>query len=127
MISRVAAVSLALALVLGMATGCQPEPEPSPTGPVFANEEEAFAAAEETYRAYVDALNQVDLSDPETFEAVYAWTTGDANASERKTLTRDARGRVDRSRARLTIGRAARESIATQLNRPSRARMSARM
>ena len=91
MISRVARVTLALAIVLGMATGCQPEPEPSPTGPVFATEEEAFAAAEETYRAYVDALNQVDLSDPETFEAVYAWTTGDANAGERTSLRRDAR------------------------------------
>ncbi len=42
---------------------------------------------EETYRAYVDALNQVDLSDPETFEAVYAWTTGEANAGEKKSLT----------------------------------------
>ena len=80
-------MTLALAVVLGLATGCQPEPAPSPTTPVFASEDEAFAAAEETYRAYVDALNQVDLSDPETFEAVYEWTTGDANANERKTLT----------------------------------------
>ena len=54
---------------------------------MFANEDEAFAAAEETYRAYVDALNQVDLSDPETFEAVYAWTTGELNASDRKGLS----------------------------------------
>lgn len=57
MISRVAAAAVALALVVGMTTGCQPEPTPSPSGPVFANEDEAFAAAEETYRAYVDALN----------------------------------------------------------------------
>ena len=88
MLRRVAAVTLALAMVVTFATGCQPEPAPSPTGPVFATEEEAFAAAEETYRAYVDALNQVDLSDPETFEAVYAWTTGQAIAGERKSLTR---------------------------------------
>ena len=53
-----AAAALVLALALGMTTACQPEPAPSPSGPVFANEEEAFAAAEETYRAYVDALNQ---------------------------------------------------------------------
>ncbi len=79
---RRAAAALVLALALGMTTACQPEPAPSPSAPVFANEEEAFAAAEETYRAYVDALNQVDLSDPETFEAVYAWTTGEANASD---------------------------------------------
>ena len=34
-----------------------PAPEPSPTPTGFASEEEAFAAAEETYRAYVDAAN----------------------------------------------------------------------
>ena len=87
MISRVAAAAFALAVVLGMTTGCQPEPTPSPSGPAFATEEEAFAAAEETYRAYVDALNQVDLSDPATFEAVYAWTTGELNASDRKNFS----------------------------------------
>ena len=38
-------------------TGCVPEPAPTPTPTGFASEEEAFAAAEETYRAYVDALN----------------------------------------------------------------------
>ena len=87
MLPRVIAATLALALVAGMAA-CQPEPQPTPGGPVFATEEEAFAAAEETYRAYVDALNQVDLSDPETFEAVYAWTTGELNATTGKTLSR---------------------------------------
>lgn len=70
-------------------SGCAAEPVPDPTPtPTFASEAEAFAAAEATYRAYVDALNQVDLADPETFEAVYAWTTGDANAEERENLTR---------------------------------------
>lgn len=75
--------------VLLALSGCTtPEPAtPTPTA-AFSTEEEAFAAAEETYRAYVDALNQVDLSDPETFEGVYEWTTGEANADERKTLTR---------------------------------------
>ena len=86
MIRRAAAAAIVLALALGMTTACQPDPAPSASGPIFANEEEAFAAAEETYRAYVDALNQVDLSDPETFEAVYAWTTGEANAGARKSL-----------------------------------------
>ena len=55
---------------------------------MFTTEAEAFAAAEATYRAYVDALNQVDLADPETFEAVYAWTTGDLNARDRRNLSR---------------------------------------
>lgn len=86
MLPRFAAATIAVALAVGLAA-CQPEPEPSPTGPVFASEEEAFAAAEQTYRAYVDALNQVDLSDPETFEAVYAWTTGEFRADEKKTFS----------------------------------------
>lgn len=88
MLRRVAALTFAFAIVAGLTTGCQPEPAPTPTAPTFASEEEAFAAAEETYRAYVDALNEVDLSDPETFEPVYAWTTGDANSEARQTFSR---------------------------------------
>ena len=75
-------------LVVALAGCGTPEPsKPTPT-PVFSSEEEAFAAAEETYRAYVDALNQVDLSDPNTFEPIYDLTTGDANAGARKTFSR---------------------------------------
>ena len=82
-----AALSVMLVLALALAGCTTPDAvEPTPT-PGFASEEEAFAAAEETYRAYVDALNEVDLSDPATFEAVYGWTTGDANAEARKTFT----------------------------------------
>jgi hypothetical protein len=85
--TRVTAAALGAFLVLALAGCTTPEsPEPTPT-PGFSSEEEAFAAAEATYRAYVDALNQVDLSDPETFEAVYELTTGEANANERKSLT----------------------------------------
>ncbi|MFF2633720.1 hypothetical protein ACFVR6_12640 [Microbacterium sp. NPDC058021] len=81
-----AAAALLLTATLGV-TGCMPEPEPTPTPTGFASEAEAFAAAEETYRAYVDALNQVDLSDPDTFEPVFAWTTGEANAAARESFS----------------------------------------
>ena len=81
-----AAAALLLTVTLGV-TGCMPEPEPTPTPTGFASEAEAFAAAEETYRAYVDALNQVDLSDPDTFEPVFAWTTGELNANDREGLS----------------------------------------
>lgn len=78
-------------MIVALLTACTPEPQPAPTptptSTGFASEADAFAAAEETYRAYVDALNQVDLSDPATFEAVYAWTTGDLNASDKKNFT----------------------------------------
>lgn len=82
--------SLAVALVCAGAlamSGCSGAPAPAKTTPLFASEDEAFAAAEKTYRAYVDALNQVDLSDPKTFEPVFAWTIGDANSEERKTFS----------------------------------------
>ncbi|KRB37771.1 hypothetical protein [Microbacterium sp. Root180] len=78
----VAGLGLAVALA-----GCTPAPTDADPTPRFASEAEAFAAAEATYREYVKALNEVDLSDPETFEGVYAWTTGEANAGERKTLS----------------------------------------
>ncbi|MFS0714598.1 hypothetical protein ABC195_11980 [Microbacterium sp. 2P01SA-2] len=57
---------------------------PSPTDSASA----AFAAAEATYRAYVDALNAVDLADPTTFEPVYALTTGEVQEADRRNLTR---------------------------------------
>ena len=55
-------------------TGCvgpTPEPTPTPTA-VFSSEEEAFAAAEETYRAYVSAENvrrddALSEPDPQSF------------------------------------------------------------
>ena len=82
-----AAAALSALLLLALAGCTTPEsPEPTPT-PAFSSEAEAFAAAEETYRAYVDALNQVDLRDPETFEAVFELTTGEANAGERRSLS----------------------------------------
>lgn len=44
-------------LALALLTACAPEPAPTPTPTGFASEEEAFAAAEETYRGYIEALN----------------------------------------------------------------------
>lgn len=86
---RMAGVWAVAAVALALTTACTPDaaptPSPSPTG--FASEEEAFAAAEEAYRAYVDALNKVDLSDPETFEPVFALTTGDARNAARKSFS----------------------------------------
>lgn len=58
-ILRVTATAALLAASIVALTGClgpAPEPTPTPTA-VFSSEEEAFAAAEETYRAYIDAVN----------------------------------------------------------------------
>ncbi|WP_136042149.1 MULTISPECIES: hypothetical protein [unclassified Microbacterium] len=52
--ARTAALTSALLLLVG----CTPDPSPSPTPtPAFASEEDAFAAAEATYRAYNDSSN----------------------------------------------------------------------
>lgn len=83
----VGALVAVVLLSLGLSACVSPAPTPTPTPTGFADEEAAFAAAEETYRAYVDALNHVDLSDPATFEDVYAWTTGELNASDRKSFS----------------------------------------
>ncbi|MGZ0711014.1 hypothetical protein ACWPKO_22075 (plasmid) [Coraliomargarita sp. W4R53] len=58
MISRFARTATAVAMLVGVLAGCssQPASAPTPTS-AFASDEEAFAAAEKTYRAYVDALN----------------------------------------------------------------------
>lgn len=68
--------------------GCSsaPDPEPSPT-PAFASEEEAFAAAEETYRAYIAALNAVEPDDPGTFEPLFALSSGSFERADRKNLS----------------------------------------
>ncbi|WP_121058206.1 hypothetical protein [Microbacterium telephonicum] len=79
-------VVAALVATLALA-GCTPSPEPTPSPTGFASEEEAFAAAEATYRAYVDALNQVDTRNPETFEPVYSWLAGEALAASKKTFS----------------------------------------
>ncbi len=89
--SATAIVGASLTIVMGV-TGCTPPSEPAPTPAAtvsgFASEEEAFRAAEATYRAYVDALNRVDLADPRTFEPVYAWLESDALAASRKSFAR---------------------------------------
>ncbi|GEK86852.1 hypothetical protein GCM10007198_13670 [Microbacterium aerolatum] len=80
---------LALLVMAGATlSACSPTPEPSPTPTAaFASEEEAFAAAEEVYRAYVGASNAVDYSDPSTFEALDAFTTGAYRSDEREGLS----------------------------------------
>lgn len=79
-----AAVAVAAVLVLA---GCTPEPAPTPSPTGFASEEEAFAAAEATYRAYTVAFDNVDLADPATFEPVLAMTAGQANEDLRESLS----------------------------------------
>jgi len=87
MLARVARAFAVLAMAAAAATGCVGSPEPRGTTPTPLTDEQAFAAAEETYRAYVDALNQVDLSDPTTFEPVYALTTGELNSQDRRNFS----------------------------------------
>ena len=74
--------------LLSLLAGCTPAPAPTPTPTAaFASEEEAFAAAEETYRTYNDAFNALVLDDPATFEALYDLSSGDFEAADRKNLS----------------------------------------
>ncbi|MGB4780026.1 hypothetical protein [Microbacterium sp.] len=74
-------VGLALAGTLVLASACAPTPEPTPSPTGFASEEEAFAAAEETYRAYTDAAN-ARRSDPDSGPAPSDFLTGEALTAE---------------------------------------------
>ncbi|WP_251449515.1 hypothetical protein [Microbacterium sp. Marseille-Q6648] len=87
MTARLAPTILAIGLLTAALTACDATPDPVETPPAFASEEEAFAAAEETYRAYVDAVNEVDLSDPSSFDPVFELTTGELNASDRRSFS----------------------------------------
>lgn len=62
-LARAGAAVAAAGLLIGMLSACTPETKPTPkptTSAAFATDEEAFAAAEETYRAYVKAGNLPD-------------------------------------------------------------------
>ncbi|MFJ4044694.1 hypothetical protein ACIPV2_02990 [Microbacterium sp. NPDC089987] len=87
---RTGSALAAAGLLIGMLSACTPdEPTPKPTKTAaFATDEEAFAAAEETYRAYVDAVNTSDLDRPESFEPVYDFLTGTALAVERESVSK---------------------------------------
>jgi len=78
-------VILAVAVACA-AAGCAPSPAPSPslssTG--FASDAEAFAAAEATYRAYVDATN-ARRADPNSVPDPTDFLTGEAFNDEATT------------------------------------------
>ncbi|WP_051191749.1 hypothetical protein [Microbacterium luticocti] len=85
--SRRAFVSAAV-IVLGLLTGCSAHPAPSPTpSPRFTSEADAYKAAEDTYRTYVDALNAIDTAEPATFEDVFRLESGNALDDDKKTLS----------------------------------------
>lgn len=104
-------MATALCALIGAAllVGCAPQTSSTPTPtPHFTSEQQAYAAAEQTYRNYIDALNKVDLSDPATFEDVYKWETGDALDTEKKSLTQmHADGWVLSGRSDITLMRPA--------------------
>lgn len=95
MLSAVVALALAGSIV-GCTPQSTPSPAPSSSSSTFSSDAEAFAAAEATYRAYVDALNKVSFSDPATFEDVYAWTAGALREADQRSFE-------DSSRAGLAI------------------------
>lgn len=65
----------------------EPEPEPTETA-LFSSDEEAFAAAEETYREYLAVYNAIDLADGSALDATRDYVTGRYAASERESISR---------------------------------------
>ncbi|MFD5226847.1 hypothetical protein ACFWHT_14620 [Microbacterium sp. NPDC058342] len=91
--ARVVGALTAGLLALGVLTACTPPPEPQPTKTaLFSSDEEAFAAAEKTYRAYNDAGNARRNGNEESNPQDYL--TGTA-------LDADIRGRQDLKAAGL--------------------------
>jgi hypothetical protein len=81
--TRVTAAALGALVMLTLAGCTTPEPtDPTPTPTsAFASEEEAFAAAEATYRAYVDAVN-ARREDPTAVPAPTDFLIADALEAE---------------------------------------------
>ncbi|MFB4352046.1 hypothetical protein RAC69_02775 [Microbacterium sp. LS_15] len=62
----------AVTVLIGMLCSCAPIPDPTPSPtPAFASEEQAFAAAEEVYREYNDAVNAELTGDAAADPSVY--------------------------------------------------------
>ncbi|MEZ3160093.1 hypothetical protein AB1K54_06020 [Microbacterium sp. BWT-B31] len=81
MIIRALTAVVGVVATMVVMSGCSapaPSPTPTPTA-VFASEDEAFAAAEETYRAYIDAVN-ARRTDPNSSPAPSSFLIGDALA-----------------------------------------------
>ncbi|ANG86713.1 hypothetical protein A8L33_09360 [Microbacterium aurantiacum] len=96
--------TLLLALATGaLLTGCTPdasEPTPTPTLS-FSSDEDAFAAAEATYRAYVDALNEARADDAAS-PAPIDFLSGEALETELETARQlDALGLTVRGDTRI--------------------------
>ncbi|MFD4960804.1 hypothetical protein [Microbacterium sp. NPDC058389] len=97
MILRATTAALGLAAAAVMLSGClAAAPEPTPTSTAaFASEDEAFAAAEETYRAYVDAIN-ARRADAESMPEPQSFLTGEA-------LTADIRSQQEAGRLGIRL------------------------
>ncbi|ALJ20775.1 hypothetical protein [Microbacterium sp. No. 7] len=70
---RPLALLAAAVLAASLGTGCAPAAEPA----AFENDDEAFAAAEATYRAYVDAVNEKQ-EDPDSTADPLSFLSGHA-------------------------------------------------
>lgn len=81
-LARATAVAVSIALSTAALAACSPAaPAPTPTPTGWASDEEAFAAAEETYRAYIDATNAY-FQDPKTVAQPTQFLTGQALEDE---------------------------------------------
>lgn len=76
-----------ICLLTSAFVGCSPVATSSPSRDARSLEEQSSAKAEEVYRSYIEASNEIDLADPATFEPVAAFTTERFHADELSSLT----------------------------------------
>ena len=95
---RALALLVAGALTFGLA-GCfgQPAAKPSTPAPAFTSDAAAYAAAEKTYEGYVEAGNEIDLSDPRTFEPPIWLDSRSGEFGRPEDIFTDARRRLESS------------------------------
>lgn len=66
---------IALVGITGCSATARPDPTSAPATLVFETEEEAYAAAEGVYRAYLDGYNEVEYSDPDAYSKIEQFVT----------------------------------------------------
>lgn len=79
--------TLGIFLLIGAFTGCTPVSTSPPDRDAHPQKTRTPATAEEVYRSYIDASNEIDLGDPETFEPLAEFTSPRFYATSVASLT----------------------------------------
>ena len=106
-LAPVSALAIVISLMLGgcvpSAPAASPTPEPSST-PVFASEEEALAAAEEAYAAYLAVIDEIHADGGAGVERLEVVATPEVTNNEADGFGFSLKENVDPARLRVLDG-----------------------